>query len=42
MASAKRDVNFVITLIALSMLDYETPVNIAINPLTGGIICEII
>ena len=41
MAEAFRDENYVVTLLAVSMIDLATPVNIAVNPTTNAIIVEI-
>lgn len=41
MAEAYQDGNYVYTLLAVSMIDLATPVNIAVNPSTNAIIVEI-
>jgi len=42
MANARFDENFITTLIAVSMIDYATPVNIAVNPTTHALIVELV
>ena len=39
---AKRDENRVTTLIGVSSVDLETPVNVAVNPVTYAILVEVI
>ena len=38
---AFRDENYIVTLLAVSMLDLATPVNIAVNPVNNSVIVEI-
>lgn len=42
MANAIFDENYITTMLAVSMLDLATPVNIAVNPVTHAIIVELI
>ena len=42
MAEAKRDSNRVVTMIGVSKVDLETPVNIAIEPTTNALIIEVV
>ena len=38
---AQKDENNVSTILVVSSTDFETPVNVAVNPSTGAIIVEI-
>ena len=38
---AQKDENNVSTILVVSSTDFETPVNVAVNPATGAIIVEI-
>ena len=37
---SERDENRVVTIIAVSSIDLETPVTVAVDPVTGAIITE--
>jgi len=41
MAEASFDDNYIRTIIAISMIDLATPVEIAVNPATGAVIVEL-
>lgn len=42
MANAQRDDNFIICILAVSLLDYATPVSVAVNPVTHAVICDVV
>ena len=41
MANASRDDNRIVVLLAVSMLDLETPVEISVNPVSNAVIVEV-
>lgn len=41
MANAERDDNYVTTILGVDENDLETPVNIAVNPVTGAVIIQL-
>lgn len=41
MSEAYRDENYVTVLLAVSLIDLLTPVNVAVNPLNNAIIVEL-